>query len=133
MKWYEKTWEWIKKYWGIVLSAVTLVIGYIFGLVWTSRRYRDAVSRAGQDIAELKAELAEARSIADQLGDLGRELGERADRIERDSEGIKSEYNKLRSISRETGSDFDRLDEISARIREAITELRAEGEDSDHH
>jgi len=28
VKWYEKTWEWIKKYWGIVLSAVTLAIGY---------------------------------------------------------------------------------------------------------
>ena len=31
-KWYEKTWEWIKKYWGIVLSAVTLAIGYIIGI-----------------------------------------------------------------------------------------------------
>ncbi|HZK00895.1 MAG TPA: hypothetical protein VFC79_12840, partial [Tissierellaceae bacterium] len=31
VKWYEKTWEWIKKYWGIVLPAVTLVIGYIIG------------------------------------------------------------------------------------------------------
>jgi hypothetical protein len=30
-KWYEKTWEWIKKYWGIVLSAVALAVGYIIG------------------------------------------------------------------------------------------------------
>ena len=28
MKWYEKTWEWIKKYWGVVLSAVTLATDY---------------------------------------------------------------------------------------------------------
>jgi hypothetical protein len=31
VKWYEKTWEWIKKYWGFVLSAFTLVIGYVIG------------------------------------------------------------------------------------------------------
>ena len=28
MKWYEKIWKWIKKYWGVVLSAVTLATDY---------------------------------------------------------------------------------------------------------
>jgi len=28
VKWYEKIWKWIKKYWGVVLSAVTLATDY---------------------------------------------------------------------------------------------------------
>ena len=39
MKWYEKTWEWIKKYWGVVLSAVTLAVGYIIGRKQLISRY----------------------------------------------------------------------------------------------
>ena len=62
MKWYEKTWEWIKKYWGVVLSAFTLAIGYIIGrkqsvsgLDGLVRQLRSEVELLGAEVEQLRA------------------------------------------------------------------------------
>jgi chromosome segregation ATPase len=98
-KWYEKTWEWIKKYWGIVLSAVTLAIGYIIGR-------KQSVSGADGLVAELRAE----------IGRLGEEVGQlRADnaRLARLNEHDQAE---LRRIEEELGRARILVDEAGREI-----------------
>ena len=56
MKWYEKTWEWIKKYWGIVLSAVTLVIGYIIGRKQSVSGFDELVRQLLNEVEPLGAQ-----------------------------------------------------------------------------
>ena len=99
MKWYEKTWEWIKKYWGVVLSAVGFAVGFIIGR-------KQSVSGADGLVAELRAEIEI----------LGKEVGQlRADnaRLTRLNEHDQAE---LRRIEEELGRARDLVDEAGREI-----------------
>ena len=72
VKWYEKTWEWIKKYWGVVLSAVTLVIGYIIGrkqsvsgLDGLVKQLRSEVELLGAEVGQLRADNARLARLSE--------------------------------------------------------------------
>lgn len=118
-KWYEKTWEWIKKYWGVVLSAVALAVGYVIGrkqsvsgLDGLVRQLRNEVELLGAEVGQLRADnarlarLNEADKsrllrIEEELGramDYIAEAGEQIAGGREDTDGLQHDLGLLRDI-----------------------------------
>ena len=69
MKWYEKAWVWVKKYWGVVVGAVAFVVGVVLGRKSVSGVVAD-YERLRGSLRELQEELGRLRDETEQLREL---------------------------------------------------------------
>jgi uncharacterized coiled-coil DUF342 family protein len=119
----EKVWKWIKKYWAVLLSLGSAVIGFIIG-----RRNRGG---ADSDIVRLRSSLDELR---DQL----RSARETVEFLERENSELDAETRELGEELREAeravklsqqyhadaGDDIERLGQLRDRLAEVLEKYR---------
>lgn len=116
MKWYEKVWTWIKKYWGVAVGAVAFVVGVVLGRKSVSGTLAD-YERLRHDFAKIQREFDELGREANRLGELNtnannhiRILGEELDRARADIAGAQEQIELGRA-------NVGQLDEAIGRLR----------------
>ena len=129
MKWYEKTWTWIKKYWGIVVGAVAFVVGIILGRKSVSGTLAD-YERLRSSLRELQEELGRLRDETEQLRELKHDsdkelqrLGEELDRARADITGAQEQIELGRANVGQLDAAIGRLRGFAERYRTELESL----------
>lgn len=125
MKWYEKAWAWVKKYWGIVVGAVSFVVGIVLGRKSVSGTLAD-YERLRNDFAELQREFDELGQEASRLGELNTSANNHIRILGEELQRSRADIADAREQIKLGKGNVDDLDEAIGRLRGFAERYRTE-------